>query len=119
LLKGLRPLIQHDSKLRVTRVQTLINASNLVKSVETHVRFTQADIALPKMLSTFLFVQMRGDVELSEEEIREELTLQVQERLLKEGFNVTPLVSLTVLEHLPRVTEVMQSGASIRVKSIA
>lgn len=94
------PEFQRSSRSQraAAAIQTLINESSLVESVETNVRFTRADIASQNTLLAVLFVQKREGVELPDEEISEELTRQVQTQLLEQGFNVTPLVSVTVLE---------------------
>lgn len=97
------PEFQRSSRSQraAATIQTLINESRLVEPVETNVRFTRADIASQNTLLAVLFVQKRDGVEQPDEEIRRDLTLQVQARLLEEGFNVTPLVSVTVLEPPP------------------
>ena len=79
-------------------VQRVVNESGVAKLVEAEVNFTRASIADQNTLLAVLYVQRSTGVTLSDEEISQRLTQEVQQSLLNTGFNVTPLVTVTVLE---------------------
>ncbi len=81
-----------------TEVQKVVEQSNLAKLVESNVRFTRADIQGQNTLLCVVYVQRQPDVTRSAEQIRLDLTQAIQTHLLQQGFNVTPLVAVTVLE---------------------
>ncbi|HEY9737249.1 MAG TPA: DUF389 domain-containing protein [Trichocoleus sp.] len=79
-------------------VQKVIQQSDQVKLVEANVRFTRAEISGQNTLLSEIYVQRQPNSEKSDETIKTELTQAIQSRLLNQGFNVTPLVSINVLE---------------------
>ncbi|HZG41175.1 MAG TPA: DUF389 domain-containing protein [Nodosilinea sp.] len=85
-------------------VQSVIQQSNQVQLVESTVRFTRADIPGQNTLLSEIYVQRQPDVKVSNEAIQAELTQDIQSHLLEQGFNVTPLVSVNVLE-APSLTD--------------
>lgn len=79
-------------------IQDVVNQSGLAKLVEANVRFTGSDIPSQNTLLGVIYVQREAGVTASAEEIRTRLTRQIQNHLLDEGFNVTPLIDVSVLE---------------------
>jgi uncharacterized membrane protein len=66
--------------------------------VEANIRFTRSEVPGQNTLLGVVYVQRRSGVTASGEEIRNTLTRQIQTRLLEQGFNVTPLIDVNVLE---------------------
>ena len=79
-------------------VQQVVEQTSGVDLVESNVRFTRADIAGQNTLLCVVYVQRQADAGRSAEAIRSELTQAIQTRLLDQGFDVTPLVDVSVLE---------------------
>lgn len=76
----------------------VIAASGTTKLVETNVRFTRSEIEGQNTLLGVVYVQRQPGVTASREEISDTLTRAIQARLLAQGFNVTPLIDVNVLE---------------------
>ncbi len=76
----------------------VIEANGTTKLVETNIRFTRPEIEGQNTLLGVVYVQRQPGVTASREEISNTLTHQIQTRLLKQGFNVTPLIDVNVLE---------------------
>lgn len=77
-------------------IQDVIRDSGVARPVEVNVRFTRPSIREQNTLLCVIYVQKsRGD--LGSEEIRSDLVLRIQQKLMKKGYNVTPLIDLTVL----------------------
>lgn len=79
-------------------VQKVIQQSEQVELVESTARFTRADIAGQNTLLFEIYVQRQPNTKEANETIQAELTQAVQSHLLNQGFNVTPLVRINVLE---------------------
>lgn len=79
-------------------IEEVVKTSDLAEFVEGNVRFAQPDISGQNTLMVVVYVQRQGGVDLSIEEIRDRLTGAIQAHILREDFNVTPLVSVMVLE---------------------
>ena len=79
-------------------IQQVVEASGTSKLVETNIRFTRSEIQGQNTLLGVVYVQRQPGVTASTEEIRNTLTRQIQTRLLEQGFNVTPLIDVNVLE---------------------
>ncbi|BAY65634.1 hypothetical protein NIES22_57410 [Calothrix brevissima NIES-22] len=79
-------------------VQKAVEQVGLAKLVESNVRFTRANISGQNTLLSVVYVQRQPGVSESSEEIRSRLTQAIQTHLLNQGFNVTPLVDVSVLE---------------------
>ncbi|KAM3094738.1 TIGR00341 family protein [Phormidesmis sp. 146-35] len=79
-------------------VQKAVEQVGLAQLVEANVRFTRSDIADQNTLLAEVYVQRDTNNPASSEQIRDRLTQTIQTRLLNQGFNVTPLVNVTVLE---------------------
>ncbi len=81
-----------------TEVQKVVDRNNTVKLVEANVRFTRSDIKGQNTLLGVVYVQRQAGVNLSSERIRTQLTSAIQNHLINEGFNATPLIDVSVLD---------------------
>ncbi len=79
-------------------IQKVVNNSNLAQLVEADVRFPSPNIKGQNTLLCTVYVQRQAGVTESDREIRDRLTTDIQTHLLQQGFNVTPLVDVSVLE---------------------
>lgn len=79
-------------------VQQVVEASGIAKLVEANVRFTGPNTQDRNTLLGVVYVQRQKGVSASSQEIRDSLTRQIQKHLIKQGFNVTPLIDINVLE---------------------
>lgn len=79
-------------------VQKAVEEVGLAKLVESNVRFTRSNIEGQNTLLSVVYVQRLPKVTQSSQEIRDRLTQAIQTHLLKQGFNLTPLVDVNVLE---------------------
>jgi uncharacterized hydrophobic protein (TIGR00271 family) len=79
-------------------VNKAVEQVGLVELVESNVRFTRPNIEGQNTLLSVVYVQRKPEVTASKEEIRSRLTQAIQTHLLKQRFNVTPLVDVNVLE---------------------
>lgn len=97
------PNLQRSSRSQraTAEIQQLVNNSQLVELVETNVRFTRAKIKDQNTLLGVVYVQRNNGVTQSSEEISTQLTSEIQRHLLNEGFNVTPLINVVVLDAPP------------------
>jgi uncharacterized hydrophobic protein (TIGR00341 family) len=80
------------------QVQQTVEQSDLAKLVESNVRFTPSNIKGQDTLLSVVYVQRQQGVTASDQEIRSSLTQAIQTQLLKQNLNITPLVSVNVLE---------------------
>ncbi|NEQ24645.1 MAG: DUF389 domain-containing protein [Microcoleus sp. SIO2G3] len=94
------PELQRGSREQraTAQIQKVVNDSGLAKMVEANVRFTPANIKGQNTLLGTVYVQRQAGVTKSSEEIRFLLTSTIQRQLLEQGFNVTPLIDVSVLE---------------------
>jgi uncharacterized membrane protein len=79
-------------------IQEVVDKSGVVELVEANVRFTGPKIEGQNTLLGVVYVQRRAGVTESSEQIRDQITRAIQTRLLEQGFNVTPLIDVSVLE---------------------
>ncbi len=82
----------------VSVVQKVIENDPYVSLVESDVRFTRANIPSQDTLLSTVYVQPRKGQDIAAESTGRRLRTEIQSELLSEGFNVTPLVNVTVLE---------------------
>ncbi|MBD2299850.1 TIGR00341 family protein [Nostoc sp. FACHB-87] len=80
------------------QVQKTVKQVGLAKLVEANVRFIRSDITGQDTLLSVIYVQRQPQVTTSNQEISDRLTQAIQTQLLNQDFNVTPLVSVNVLE---------------------
>ncbi|MEW6491673.1 MAG: DUF389 domain-containing protein [Cyanobacteriota bacterium] len=92
------PELQRTSRAQFAsdEIQKVLDESSLVKPVDVNVRFTRTP-GQNTLLGT-VYVQPQDGVSASSEEIRKRLTREIQENLLEQGFNATPLLDVSVLE---------------------
>jgi len=95
-----QPELQRSSRAQraAAEVQQVVNQTGFAKLVEANVRFTRADIQGQNTLLIIVYVQREANASLSAEAIRQDLTQRIQSTLLAQGFDVTPLVDVIVLE---------------------
>jgi uncharacterized hydrophobic protein (TIGR00341 family) len=79
-------------------IHQIVEQEPSVQLVESNVRFTRSNISGQDTLLTVLYVQRSPNATESDTAIRDRLTQAVQTHLVKQGFNVTPLISVNVLE---------------------
>jgi uncharacterized membrane protein len=87
-----------DEPIDVVIVHVSNREVGLARLVESNVRFTRSNIEDQDTLLSVIYVQRQPEVTASSEEIRDRLTKSIQTQLLKQDFNVTPLVDVNVLE---------------------
>lgn len=94
------PNLQRSSRAQRANaeVQQVVQQNDVARLVESNVRFTRADIPGQETLLCVVYVQRQPNITRSAEQIRADLTQAIQTRLLEQGFKVTPLVDVTVLE---------------------
>lgn len=94
------PELQRSSRSQqaTAQIQKAVNESNLADLVEANVRFTRPSRKNQYTLLGIVYVQRKSGVTQSDGEIRQRLTDAIQNRLLQQGFNVTPLIDVSVLE---------------------
>jgi uncharacterized hydrophobic protein (TIGR00271 family) len=94
------PELQRSSRSQraTAELQKVVNNSTLVELVEADVRFPNSNIKGQNTLLGTVYVQRKAGVTESAQQIRDRLTKDIQTHLLQQGFNVTPLVDVSVLE---------------------
>jgi uncharacterized hydrophobic protein (TIGR00271 family) len=81
-----------------SEVQLVLENYPRAQLVQSELRFTRPQIGDQNTLLGIIYVQRNPGVNETAEEIRQELTRMVQNRLLSEGYNVTPLIDVVVLD---------------------
>jgi uncharacterized hydrophobic protein (TIGR00271 family) len=94
------PELQRSSREQraTAQIQKVVNDSGLANLVEANVHFPPVNIKGQNTLLGTVYVQRQAGVTQSSEEIRSRLTSNIQTQLLEQGFNVTPLIDVSVLE---------------------
>ncbi|AFZ20315.1 DUF389 domain-containing protein [Allocoleopsis franciscana] len=94
------PELQRSSRSQRANaeIQKVVNSSNLAQLVEADVRFPSPNIKGQNTLLGTVYVQRKAGVTEPDQQIRDRLTKDIQTHLLQQGFNVTPLVDVSVLE---------------------
>lgn len=94
------PELERSSRAQraTAQIQQVVNESNLAQLVEANVRFTRPSINSQNTLLGIVYVQRQPGVSQSDQQIRQRLSEAIQNRLLQQGFNVTPLIDVSVLE---------------------
>jgi uncharacterized membrane protein len=87
-----------QSQAMVQVVRDVVNGSDLAQMVEAELNFTRPSQAGENTLLGLVYVERNQEVDLTDEEIRRQLTTSIQQGILDAGFNVSPLISVTVLE---------------------
>jgi uncharacterized membrane protein len=86
-----------EQRARSTVLST-VNAHPDAETVDVDVRFTRADIPDQNTLLVELYIQRPEESDAVAEDLRQEIILQVQQSILEEDYNVTPLVTVTVVD---------------------
>ena len=79
-------------------VQKVIEDSHMAKLVKSSVSFTRADVEDQNSLLCLVYVQRPENILISDREISDRLTTQIQNHLIQKDFKATPLVNVSVLE---------------------
>lgn len=82
----------------IAAIQQAMDGHDGAQLVQAQANFTRSDIHGQNTLYIRLIAQRPRDARISEPEQKQQLTHLVQQTLLQEGFNVTPLVEVTLLE---------------------
>ncbi len=80
-----------------SEIQKVVKQERVAELVESNVRFTRSNIEGQNTLLCVVYVQRRQGVTELDQEIRSRLTRAIQNRLIKQGFNLTPLIDINVL----------------------
>lgn len=102
------------SQRAIDYIRDEVNRSGLARPVEVNSRFTRPDVEGEEMLLVELYVQRMESVEVPDREVRQELTRRIQRRLRNEGFAVTALVSVTVLDPPGHQAAHLANGSAAR-----
>ena len=94
------PSLQRSSRSQraAYEMRQAVEESGLGTPVEVTVRFTRANIADQNTLLGLVYVQRADTVGMDDAAMTQVLTRRIQERVVESGFDVTPLVDVTVLD---------------------
>ncbi len=79
-------------------VNQVVNNSGYAGLVEANMRFTRSSIQGQNTLLGNVYVQRLAAATMSDQEIKQRLTEKLQAAISQRGFNVTPLMNVTVLD---------------------
>ncbi len=79
-------------------VNQVVNDSGYAGLVEADMRFTRSSIQGQNTLLGDVYVQRLQSAAMPDEQIKQQLTQKIQAEILRKGFNVTPLMNVTVLD---------------------
>ncbi|MGC1308223.1 MAG: DUF389 domain-containing protein [Phormidesmis sp.] len=82
----------------VAIIQKVVENDPYVSLVESDVRFTRANIQGQNTLLSNIYVQPRKGQNVAADSTSRRLSEEIQTELIEEGFNVTPLVNVTLLK---------------------
>jgi uncharacterized membrane protein len=85
------------SQRSVAQVRQVVEASGLARLVDANMRFTSHTVGQQDTLLGIVYVERKQGVTLTDQEIRLRLQSAIRQKLLEAGFNVQPLISVTVL----------------------
>ena len=93
------PNLQHSSRAQraVAVVQKTVEKSDLAYLVEANVRFTRPSIPDQNTLLGLVYVQPKPEINLSKEQISDRLSQEIQTNIIQQGFDVIPLINVSVL----------------------
>ena len=94
------PNLTRDSQSQraVAVIQEVVSHDPYVSLVESNVRFTRANIKGQDTLLGNVYVQPRAGQNVAADSTSQRLTTEIQNELLSRGFNVTPLINVTLLK---------------------
>ena len=92
------PDLQRSSVSRriAQEVKVAVEDSGLARLVESDVRFTRADIPGQNALLGLVYVQKAPGTTLPDDEVQAQLTERIVRRIRQQGFDVEPMVDVTV-----------------------
>jgi uncharacterized hydrophobic protein (TIGR00271 family) len=85
-----------------SEIQDVVEAFPYADLIHQDVRFPRPKTSGLDVLLGSVYVQRTDGAELPGEEIQQQLRMEIQRHLLQEGFNITPLMEVIVLEPPPR-----------------
>jgi uncharacterized hydrophobic protein (TIGR00271 family) len=107
------PNLQRSSRSQraTAEIHEVIRNSGVADLIEANVRFTRANIAEQNSLLAVIYVQRKNGIAgtVSDADVKQQLTRAIQRRLLESGFNVTPLVDVTVLDSSAELPDALSS----------
>ncbi len=80
------------------QIQQVIQEINAVELIESNVRFPRPRMSGENPLLCVVYVQRSQPTSESADQLRDRITDRIQARILEQGFNVTPLVDVNILE---------------------
>ncbi|GAB4379898.1 MAG: hypothetical protein Kow00121_35000 [Elainellaceae cyanobacterium] len=94
------PSLQRSSRAQraTAAIQEVLTNNQNVQLVEANVRFTRSNITGQNTLLSVLYVQRELGTTLSSDQIRTQITDDVQNQLEQMNFDATPLVQINVLD---------------------
>lgn len=96
------PYLQRSTREQRAKavIEEVVDQSGIASVVETNVRFTPADVAGKNALLAVIYARLndRATDAAPSRQMREELTRRIHDRIEAEGFNVQPLVDVTLFE---------------------
>jgi uncharacterized membrane protein len=105
------PILQRSS--RVQRIKAVVQESveemATVKLVNAEINFPRPDLPGQNTLLCLLYVQRVDEVDLSESELKNRVSSQVRQAIVQGGFDVTPLVNVTVFDSVAGASKIDQS----------
>ena len=98
-----QPALQRASRAQsaLDVVDRAVSESEAVSLVEANMRFTRPEAGGREVLLGVVYVRRNEGIVATDDEIEEEVTEAIQRALLEEGYNVLPLMAITVLEPPP------------------
>jgi uncharacterized hydrophobic protein (TIGR00271 family) len=99
-----RPDVQRSTRAqRISHlVQQTLKDGGQVHPAQVEVHFTRGDIPGQRTALVRVYGQRREGVQTAKSELERALSASLRQRILDEGFQVTPLVDVTVLDPPPR-----------------
>ncbi len=94
------PNLQRSTQAQnaVEVVNQVVKDSGYAGLVEANMRFTRSSISGQNTLLGDIYVQRMPAATIPDEQIKQRLTQKIQAAILQKGFNVTPLMNVTVLD---------------------
>lgn len=94
------PELQRSSRAQraAYEMRQAVEESGLGTPVEVSARFTRAEVPNQNTLLGVVYVQRADTVRMDPAAVSDTLRRRIQDRILDRGFNVTPLVTVTVLD---------------------
>jgi uncharacterized hydrophobic protein (TIGR00271 family) len=78
-------------------IQEAVDRSELATLVESNARFTRAEVGEQNTLLCIVYVQRAPGVTLSDEQLKQQLSATIRDRINEQDWNLTPMVTVTIL----------------------